>query len=935
MSRAMLHRDTELAALGERLGRVRAGSGRVILVEGPAGIGKSSLLSAAGRDAGAAGMRVLRAWGGPLEHDAGWGIARQLFAPLRVTPDWAELTVGAAGLARRALDAEPGEPPPAADAMHATAHGLTWLASGLAERRPTVLVVDDAHWADVPSLRWLVQLVPRLPELPLGVLLAVRAGEPPASPGLLAELVAAAPEPPVRPRPLPPDAVAAVVRARLPGAGDGFVQGCHAATAGNPFLLGALLDQLRADEVETTDDVGAGLAAFGPEQVARSVDRQLSRLPDGAGAFARALAVLGRGAALRHARVLAGLGPDDATRLADLLRGAGLVDSDDHGYTLVHPLVAGAMLRGLPVGERADWHRRAALLLDGEGAAPEAVALHLLHSEPAREPAAVAVLRAAAREAGRRGAPETAAVLLRRALAEPPPDRGVEAEVRSELGLALAAHVRPEAPQLLTTAVELAADPAQRARIALSGGRALGLAGYFAEAVRLCRLGLEATDDGSDPALTGRLEAELMCGGWLQAATVDGTRERLRRGAGQRQPAALRDIHAAWQSVCDARPVEEARALLARALAVGTPAEDADSLAGTTAIFALIACDELDLARAQCDEVVDAARPRGWLIALAHGSFLRAMALTRAGRIRDAVIDARLAFDFKVLNSPPSATAWGLVPLVEALTELDEPDDAEAALGAAARLGDPPPGLLTGPMLHQARGRLLLARHRPADAYAELRAAADGWDALRIRHPGLASWRVDAAEALVALDDVPGARTLALAHLELADGVGLPGPRGAGLRALARTAGGEEAVQLLGEAVEGLDGTSAQLELARALVDLGAALRRVNRRAAAREPLRRALDLAERGGMRLLGRRARHELAATGARPRRGVLSGVAALTPAEHRVALLAAEGHSNREIAQLLYVTRRTVETHLTHAFHKLGATHRDQLAGRLDIA
>ncbi len=119
-----------------------------------------------------------------------------------------------------------------------------------------------------------------------------------------------------------------------------------------------------------------------------------------------------------------------------------------------------------------------------------------------------------------------------------------------------------------------------------------------------------------------------------------------------------------------------------------------------------------------------------------------------------------------------------------------------------------------------------------------------------------------------------------------------------------------------------------QLEHTRALVDLGAALRRANRRAEARAPLRQALDLADRGGMRLLAGRARDELHAAGARPRRAAASGPDALTAAEHRVAQFAADGRSNREIAEELYVTRRTVETHLTHAFQKLDIHARAEL-------
>jgi DNA-binding CsgD family transcriptional regulator len=135
-------------------------------------------------------------------------------------------------------------------------------------------------------------------------------------------------------------------------------------------------------------------------------------------------------------------------------------------------------------------------------------------------------------------------------------------------------------------------------------------------------------------------------------------------------------------------------------------------------------------------------------------------------------------------------------------------------------------------------------------------------------------------------------------------------------------------VGLLEQAVGLLDPSPARLEHTRALVDLGSVLRRINRRSAARDPLRQGLELAERGGMLRLALRARSELGACGARPRRSAVTGIDSLTPAERQVADLAATGQSNREIAQRLYVTRRTVETHLTHAFAKLGISGRSEL-------
>ena len=346
-----------------------------------------------------------------------------------------------------------------------------------------------------------------------------------------------------------------------------------------------------------------------------------------------------------------------------------------------------------------------------------------------------------------------------------------------------------------------------------------------------------------------------------------------------------------------------------------------DSLLGSVGCMVLVLDDELDVALAQCDALIDTARPRGWRIALAHGCMIRSMALLRAGRPRDAEADARIAFEYKLPVTPAPAMLWTLTFLVDALTELDELEDADASLARAGQLGDPPPGALAGPAVPPGarppaaraappRGR----PGRPARGRRPLRRA-------RNLAPGLRD---------VARRSRRGARRTAHPssreeHLALAGRLGLPGPKGAALRALARSG---DRIPLLEEACALLETSPNRLEHTRALVDLGAALRRANRRSDAREPLRRALEMADRGGMRLLARRARHELEAAGARPRRTALSGVDALTPSEHRVAILAADGLTNREIAEQLYVTQRTVETHLTHAFQKLGITSRSEL-------
>ena len=392
-------------------------------------------------------------------------------------------------------------------------------------------------------------------------------------------------------------------------------------------------------------------------------------------------------------------------------------------------------------------------MLVRERAEPERVALHLLGTEPAGEEATVATLRDAARGAAARGAPQTAATYLRRALDEPPATAGEEAGVQLELALVLAAFMHSDAFELLHRAVATADTPIQRGTIALAGARACGLAGHFDTAIALSRSGLEA-GAAIPPELQARLEAELIADAWLHEATVSEARQRLRRVAASPPRVELWRVNAAWEAVADARPASEALEILMSALDAGALVDDdPDSVLGTLAKIILIACGELDKAREHCAELIDLARPRGWLIALAHGCFMRAIALVQAGEIRDAEADGRLALEIKLTHSPPAALIWGVFPLVDALTELGEFVDAEAVLASTGYLGDPPPGALASPLLLESRARLRLGQQRAADAYGDLIDAAERWNALGIRHPGLAAWRVHLCEALVAQGD--------------------------------------------------------------------------------------------------------------------------------------------------------------------------------------
>jgi DNA-binding CsgD family transcriptional regulator len=309
----------------------------------------------------------------------------------------------------------------------------------------------------------------------------------------------------------------------------------------------------------------------------------------------------------------------------------------------------------------------------------------------------------------------------------------------------------------------------------------------------------------------------------------------------------------------------------------------------------------------------------------------RALHHLRIGNLADAEADARVALETGP-RLPGLHAAVALAALLGTLAERGEYEAAEAA-EERYRLAGQFPATMQAGWLIAARGRLRLATRRPAVALGDLLAAGDLFARLRILSPSAAPWRSDAALAQLALGAQAEARTLAAEEVTLARAFTGPRTLGVALRAAGLTDGGRRGIELLRQAVRVLEGSGARLEHARATADLGAALRRAGRRADSRAVLRVALDLAHRCAAIALTERTRTELVAAGGRPRRLVLSGLDSLTPSERRVAQLAADGLSNREIAQNLFITTRTVEGHLTHAYQKLAITSREQLPAALE--
>jgi DNA-binding NarL/FixJ family response regulator len=927
-STRLLERERELEAIRRALAQSAQGTGELLMIDGPAGVGKTALLDAAHEAAGDADLLVLRARGAELERAFGFGVVRQLFDEVlrsgRFDPE--PLFTGAARFAAPLLAAEvPGggaTTPP--DDPFAARHALYWLLANLAAQRPLAVLVDDAHWADGMSLGVLAHIANRLEGIPTALLVASRSEE--SLEGLdVLRRQAGAHGTLLHVQPLGAEAAAEVVRLFAPAADDALCREAHVATGGNPFLLAELA---RATLIRGRRSV----SGQSPDRVTLEIGARLARLPDAAGRLAQAAAVLGSGAPLRQAAALAEVGDDEATAAADALVAAGVLRSA-HPLEFLHPLVGAAVYAGLGPAARSRDHARAAHLLDAEGASPERVAAQLLRCQPAADQWAFERLVAAAEQASARGAAEAVATYLQRALEEPPPP-----ERRCEILLELAAsqvladpvggveHVRE------ALAGDLDLDQRFRATMLLAG--VLGQTGYVAEAADVLQQQFDAFADRPD--LRGQTEAALAnitridpATRELGAGAIASMRRRVESGT-ERDPAVLGTIAAEMGMAGD--PVDALGEIAARAVVdIEGTATNAQGWSWYNAVRALTVSGRYDAALRSMAAALERNRERGAVLDIGGVLTFRAELYLHVGDLTNAEVDARTLKEISLTCGWPLGEGFAAAWLGEVLTERGELDEAERVLteGPFARTAAELAHVYPYVWVLQARGRLRMAQSRPADAAAELREAGRRAVAIGQMSPTVAPWRSLLACALLDLDQRSEAERLVAEELALARRAEAPRAIGLALRAAARL---DDEIPRLRESVELLRRAEARLERARSHAELGAALRRSGRAEDARTSLRCAVDLAHRCGADALEDQALAELRATGARPRRRVTTGAGALTPSERRIAELAAAGQQNREIAEALFVTMATVEFHLRNAYRKLGISSRTQLAGAL---
>ena len=940
-------RERELAAVEELLD----GRGRMLLFEGRAGIGKTSLLEVACARAAELGFEVLRARGSELESGFAFGVVRQLFERRLAGAgpgERAALLAGPAAAAQPLLAGEPAAQP-AGGSSFAVLHGLYWLVVNLAAGGPLLLAIDDAHWADEPSLRWLAYLARRLDGLAAGALVALRPGDPAAMGAPLLAVCAEAAAV-LRPALLSEQAVSAVVRTAVHAGGgeaggeasDELCAAVYAACGGNPLYLTELLRAAERGGRPLAALEPAELLAGGLDGIARQVITRVRGLGPDALRLAQALAVLGDGGELRHAAAIAGVPMAAAARLAGGLTRAEVLAAEVPAAgdrpRFVHPVIRDALEAVLDSGERDRAHHDAARLLHADTAPPGQVAAHLVRIRPAGDGWVLARLREAARAAMDSGAPQAAASLLDRALAEPP-SPAQRAGVLREAARAQVTAGRERAFVLLEEALRVAASPRARAEIALEVAEAYAALFRWVDAVDVIERAL-AELGPADQELAARLEGELVVCGLHDARRAPQVAPVLARlsstDLGRRRLAAASEPVAAAQAMAmllAGRPASQVAALLEEALKCAGP-EAANWDTRAALLWVLVAAERFGTVEASLGPALEQVHRSGTARGLVAAYSTLGLLKLRLGALPEADAAARVAL--YVLQEGDFAPGLGFAATVlsDVAVEAGQLDEAQMMLDLLPRQGWPA-GVGTV-LIPAARGRLRLAQGRAAEALADFRACgemfgADVWG-MPIRETGYVHARSGAALALLRLGQHRDAVRLADAELADVRVFGAPRALGIALRVAGLARGGPEGLALLRESAATLDDSPALLERARSLAELGAALRRDGQRAAARDPLARALELAAGCGAGPLAARARDELKAAGARPRRPWRTGVDALTPSELRVARLAADGRSNREIAGELYVTLKAIEGHLARAYAKLGIDGRGQLADAL---
>ncbi|MEU6373019.1 AAA family ATPase [Streptomyces sp. NPDC046909] len=844
-------RETEVAAVERAIATLRAdrsSSGSLLLVRGEAGLGKTALLTEARRIAEEHGCTVWSARGGETLRSVPFNVVRQLLQPALISlmpeeareylGDWYDIAGPALGIT------DPGERQ--ADPQ-GVCDGLVAAVRRLARRDwPLVLVIDDAHWADQETLRWLAAFAERLDDLSVLVLVARRPGEVSGESARHLDAVAAAGAPVATLSALTPAATEGLTRATLGAHADApFCREVWAVTGGNPYETVELLAKVQDSELEPVEAQAAELRALNRSARGGGLVARLEGLGIEATRFAWAAAILGTGISVDLVAKLATMGRDEAVRCAELLRTARIltepdpaaVPADDGDLEFVHPLIATAVYNSIPDALRTAMHGIAAQVVAESGLGAAMASRHLLQVHPDDDEELVEQLREAAREHLAVGAPDAARRCLERALLEPPRPE-VHAQVLYELGCATLLTAPATTVHHLQSALGMPGlDGPERVDAVFRLSQALLHNDQLEEAVRTVEAEAARLEPG--PAQM-RLQAVQYMWEGIHAgeASSPGRSERLAelaatctgRDNSERALLMLRGFDAMTHGE-NAEVVVELcdRALVNGRLAPGLGWTDPEW--GIEILMMLASSytytDRLDRAESLFTEGLRTYESAGWSgghLSLAH-AFL-GFAYRRRGRLREAEATLResLRIAERVGRGLPlywSATC-NLVDTLLARGHVDEAWEVAEQYGFMP----PYPSTIVLPDPRSVRGRLLLAVGRTQDAINELEAAEKAATVRGHHNPVMVPWGLDLARAL-AVDDPTRAAQLATDARRRAERFGTDTAIGEALRCAAALETGQRAVRLLSQAVTYLEASPCQYEHAAARVEYGIAARSV------------------------------------------------------------------------------------------------------------
>uniref|UniRef100_A0AAU3I8H2 AAA family ATPase n=1 Tax=Streptomyces sp. NBC_01393 TaxID=2903851 RepID=A0AAU3I8H2_9ACTN len=849
-SASLWEREEEVATLEGAITALRADSstsGTLLVLSGEAGLGKTALLAEVRRIAESSGCAVWSARGGETVTSVPFNVVRQLLQPALVSllpeeareylGDWYDIAGPALGIA------EPGDRQPDPQGV---CDGLVAAVRRLAKRDwPLVLLIDDAHWADQETLRWLAAFAERLDDLSVLVVVARRPGGVSGESARLLDAVAAAGRQVSTLTALTPAATEGLTRATLGEHADApFCREVWAVTGGNPYETVELLAKVQDSELEPVEGSAAELRDLNRSARGRGLVARLEGLGIDATRFAWAAAILGTGISLDLAAQLAGMPDEEASRCAELLGAARILttvgSAGDHRpdgeLEFVHPLIATAVYRSIPDALRTAMHGQAAWAVTESGRGAAAASRHLLEVHPDDDPELVEQMREAAREHLAVGAPDAARRCLERALKEPPLPE-VHARVLYELGCATLLTAPSTTIGHLRAALERPGlEDTARVDAVFRLSQALLHNNQLDEAVRTVDAEVERLEPG--PARM-RLQAvhymwEGIHAGEERAGHSNGLAELVTTCTGRDNSERALLILRGFDAMTRGENAEEVVELCDRALVNGRLAPGlawTDTEWGVELLLMLGSAyaytDRLDRAESLFSEALHAYVKAGW--SGGHLSLANAylgLAHRRRGRLADAEHYQResLRLAERVGRGLPlywSATC-GLIDTLLARGHVQQAAEIAERYGFAP----PYPSTIVLPDTRSVRGRLLLAVGRTKEGINELEAAEKAAAARGHHNTVLAPWAVDLAKAL-ANEDPARAATLAGDARRQAERFGTDTAIGEALRCAAALETGQRAVRLAAQAVTYLEASPCRYEHAAARIEYGIASRSV------------------------------------------------------------------------------------------------------------